>query len=378
MRIGGVVVLSVSIFSVGCAGSTKPAPAWFAEPPPNSGRDLFFVGDASSAPDEGMARDLAVQKALASLSQYCGAVVKSDFTSLERETNGKLEQMVALSVDIAGEELTLREVVVEETSIRKGTSGGFDGFALIRWPRAQYRQVLAMQRARGERALTMFRSAEDAFKASKVDETRTRLDEARQILGPARAQLPLSDPRIAHTGLLWDAVEALDRRVEAFEKARRRVVAVGVDCLAREARIACPKHRVGRVLAKVTDAGLEISDRALPAELTRQIASAAAPQIDAKVRDSGYVLAVTYDARLLGEEDGFTFARCGARGVVYDTDTGRIVGMTEVKGRKGGHIHFEGAAEKGCSQAEKELSGWLGQVVTEMQADSSGTRGTSQ
>ena len=66
------------------ARTALAAPAWF-HTPPKGARSLFFVGDANGASDEGTARELAVQKALAQLTVYCGASIKSDFTSLERE-----------------------------------------------------------------------------------------------------------------------------------------------------------------------------------------------------------------------------------------------------------------------------------------------------
>ena len=83
------------------------------------------------------------------------------------------------------------------------------------------------------------------------------------------------------------------------------------------------------------------------------------PDPTAELRTAGYVLAVRYDARLLAKEDGFVFARCGARGVVYDTDADRVVGTKEVQPSKAGHVHFEGAVEKSCRKAEQTLTAWL-------------------
>src|SRR5207244_3252945 len=67
------------------------APAWFTNPP-KSASSLFFVGDATGSADEGAARDAAKNKALAELTTFCGAQIKSEGQSIEREANGKYEQ----------------------------------------------------------------------------------------------------------------------------------------------------------------------------------------------------------------------------------------------------------------------------------------------
>lgn len=366
-----------AILPLACAGGTAgPPPPWFSTPPSPTPRALYFVGDATASFDEASARDLAVQKALASLSQYCGAVVKSDFTSVERETNGVMEQQVELRVDIAGEELTLREAVVQETVVRKGTDG-FDAFALVRWPKARYAEVLAMQKARARRALTLFEAAETAFAGHRVGETRDKLAETRRVLGPARGQVALNDARFAHTGLLWDAVETLGEKLVAFEAQRRRVVAVGMHCTRNSNPRPCPAPRVGEVRSAVTTKGLEVSATALAPDLARRIAEANSPAVDADLRTAGYVLAVTYDGRDLGNQDGFAFARCGARAVVYDTDGGRIVGTTEVPPQKGGHVHADGALAKGCGKAAEALGRWLSTTLNEMNASAAASEGAS-
>lgn len=346
-----------------CAGSPSPPPSWFTRPPAGNPELLYFVGEATQSPERGLARDLAVQKAIASLTQFCGATVKSDFSSVERETNGQLEQMVALTVDVAGEELTLREAVIEETLVRNGADGGFDAYALIRWPRARYAEVLGMQRARAKRALDVFLEAEIAFTERRVADTRQKLSETMRILGATRAQVALDHSRFAHTGLLFDAAVALGERLEAFERARRGVMAVGLDCRLDGATRPCLPQHVGKVRERVTKAGIEVSATGLPATLARAISDAGGPTVEADVRDSGFVLAVTYDARDLGAQDGFAFARCGARAVVFDTDGGRIVGMTEVKPKKGGHVHLDGAVEKACEPIARDVDAWLERVL---------------
>jgi hypothetical protein len=120
---------------------------------------------------------------------------------------------------------------------------------------------------------------------------------------------------------------------------------------------------VGRIKEEVAASGLEVSTTALEPQLARSIATSASPEVGPEVRGSGYVVAVTYDADMLGEEDGFTFARCGARGVLFDTEREKIVSVKEVPPKKGGHLHFEGAVEQGCQEAEADLVTWLGGAI---------------
>lgn len=351
-----------------CTTGSAPPPEWFSRPPASDARFLFFVGDATGAPDPALARETAISKALASLTQFCGAVVTSDFRSVEREQNGVLEQTVSLTVDVAGEELTLREAVVEETTTRPA-GRGHDGFARIRWPRAQYQRVLAMQQARGQRALAVFTEAEAAFASARVGPARTLLREARAILGPARAQTPLEDRRFSHTGLLFDAIGQLGERVEAFERDRRSRIAVGVDCQEGGKTASCPNQRVGRLQEQVSASGLLVASAELPPTLARQIASGAAPDVDGPARNAGFVLAATYDIKMLGEENGFVFAHCGARGVLFDTEQRTIVASREVSPKKGGHLDFPKAAEVGCLEAEQDLMRWIPAAIGQVRAE---------
>src|SRR5688572_23984649 len=159
-----------------CGGGTKAAkgpPEWFHNPPKGGGT-LYFVGDATGSPDEGTARELAIQKALSELTVYCGATIKSDFKSLEKEKNGEYEQEVSMTVDIAGEELTIREAVVKQTIVSE-TKSKFDAWALVEWPRAQYDEVLRAQKARAMRALALFIEAETATDERRIGDANTKL-----------------------------------------------------------------------------------------------------------------------------------------------------------------------------------------------------------
>ncbi len=347
--------------TAGC-GTTKTArtgpaaPKWFNSPP-KAARSLYFVGSASGAFDEQTARELAVQKALSDLTVFCGAQIKSDFQSEEVERNGKLTQSVSLTVDIAGDELTIREAEIKASETGPGSDGTWDAYALIQWPKAQYEAVLASQRQRAERALAVFLEADAAAKRLQLAQAQDKLKEAKMILGPMKAQVPLKHGTFTNSGLLWDAVQALKARLAELDKERRRVFHVAVLCAGQSTD--CPSHRTGAVTSKVATLGFKVSATGVPPEVAGEIVTSSNPKQDASMRSAGFVLAVRYDGKLTAREDGFVFTHCGARGVVYDTDANRIVAVHEVKPMKAGHVHVKGALEKSCAKAEKNVMGWL-------------------
>lgn len=350
---------SLGWLAAGCASQgPQPAPAWIQTPPPHTGRALVFVGQAQGR-DGATARELAVGRALTELSKYCGAEVSSNFELVDAEIDGRSVQRVKETVTVSGETLALEQVTVEETLIQPRPGGGYDGYARIRWPRSQYARLQAKRRAQAMSALEPFFAAEAALKARRPAEARRQLGEAAERLGDSKAEVPLEHERFAHSGMLHAAIAAAGRAVDELEAERARSLAVGVDCRRSAEPAPCPADRVGRVRERVTAVGLSVASRAVPSGLVRAIASAAAPTLGPEDRTTAFLLAVTYDTESLGEQDGFVFARCGARAVVFDTDAGRIVDMTEVQPKKGGHVHLEGAMARGCREAESELSRWL-------------------
>lgn len=346
----------------GGARTGPAAPKWFNSPPKGA-RSLYFVGSAAGSADEQTARDLAVQKALSELTVFCGANITSDFRSEEIEQNGQLTQSVSLTVDIAGDEMTIREAVVKKTVTGAASDGSWDAYALVQWPKAQYEAVLASQRQRAQRALALFLEAEQAAGAMQVAEAKAKLRETKQILGPMKAQVPLGHAKYTNSALLWDAVSALDKRMKDLEKERRKVLHVAVLCENNGGSANCPSHRTGAVKSSVSSGGFRVSASAVRANVVAEIVDSANPTGDASLRSAGFVLAVRYRGKLTAKEDGFVFAHCGARAVIYDTDSNRIVSVHEVKPMKGGHVNFEGALEKGCGKAEKDVIGWIGQTL---------------
>lgn len=347
------------LLGVGCAGSgPRPAPAWIQTPPPHSARALVFVGQAQG-PDETTARELAVGRALTELSKYCGAAVSSRFELVDAEIDGRSVQTVSETVTVAGETLALERVTVEATVVEPRPGGGFNGYARIEWPRAEYTELQRLRRDRAMSAIPPLLEAEAAIERRSPSRARTALAEAEERWGDSVAQIPLDHPRFPHTGALTAAIEAAGRALDTLESERARSLAVGVDCRP----VACPADRVGRVRARVTKAGLSVASRPVPPDLVRAIGRVPDLALRPPDRETAFLLAVTYDVEAMGEEDGFVFARCGARAVVFDTDRARIVEMTEVKPRKGGHLHIEGAAARACRDAEGELGPWLDGVL---------------
>lgn len=342
----------------GGGGSAKGPPEWFHKPPKGV-RSLFFVGDATGAPDEATARELAIQKALAELTVYCGATITSDFKSVEQEKNGQYEQMVSMTVDIAGDELTIREAAVKQSVVAKNRKT-YDAWALVEWPRSQYEAVLAGQKARAKRALALFLEAEASMNDQRVAEAQTKLKEAQNVLGPMKAQIPIDHAKYHNSSLLFDAMDALRGRLKAIAAERKKVMAVVVNCNLDGATVGCPREEyVGNVRQTVSGSGFKVSADDVSTKLAGAILTSASPQTDATVRSSGYVVAVGYEATSTAHEDGVHYVHCSARSVLFDTEANRILGVKEVGRKKGAHPKKQGAIHFGCRKAQEEVVRWL-------------------
>ncbi len=356
-------ILCLSLLLSACSGTKSVVrPGWFSTPP-KSMRNLYFVGDATGAIDVSNAKELAVAKAMSELTVYCGATVKAEFQSLEREVNGKYEQVVSQTVDVAGEELTIREAVVKEVVAGEASDGSFTGYALIEWPKARYQEVLRAQRARAQRALALHLEADAAFGQMQLSLAQSKLGEAKQIMGAYRTQIPLDHPKISNSFLLQNAMNALEARILSAVEQRSRLIAVEVGCQEKGVKVQCPSHRTGTIQQTLAQQGFKLSTDAMPSGLAQQILASSSPQVDAQMRNAKYILAVNYSARFTGEDSGFTFAHCGAKAALFDTEQKRMVSVKEVKPIKGGHISFAGAVKKGCGSAEKDLLSWLQQTL---------------
>src|SRR5262249_53924061 len=156
------------------------------------------------------------------------------------------------------------------------------------------------------------------------------------------------------TSLLWDAMKALSDKIEGLEKERKVVYAVAVECVREGKPTSCNPSRAGALRAALSKVGRKVSAEAVPASIAHNILSSENPNADKAVRSAGFVVAARYTADLQGVDGPFTFVRYGARVVVYDTSTNRIVSEQELSPDKEGHPKgFDSAMEKGFNNAEK-------------------------
>lgn len=349
---GLALLLAWAVAACGAGRAAAPPPKWFQNPPPSS-RALYFFGDATQAPEESMARDLAVQKALHELTVYVGASIKSDFKSEERERDGESEQTVSLTVDVSGEEMTIREARVKRIEVHPGDGATFDGYAMIEWPKSEYDAVKEAQAERAGRALASYRAARAALDDAKLPKAKSDLADAERFLGPSRAPIRLSDPEIKDTTVLRGAIEALAARVLALSSERNQVCAVGVVCAKNGASAPCTAARLGVLRAAVSKSGRRVATELPGTSLLEGILATGQVTPDPSLKTAGCIVAVQLTADLLEAGDPFTFVRYGARTVVFDTDSGRILHSEEIPPTKVGHTSFDAAMNKGFDQAEK-------------------------
>ena len=365
-RIGS---LALAAFLCACSGvrsstggSQSTAPAWFANAAKEDAQFLYFVGN-TSATTESEARDLAVQQALYELSVYCGATLNTKSVSVEREKNGVQTQDVSLSVSVAGEDISIQQARTDKWTVQRTDDGRFNAFVRVKWPKAQFANVRAQQQARAERALALLLDAEKAADDFRVSDAKRLLTETRALLAGAQAQLPLDHPKYKTSGLVQQGADALRARLDQMGDTRQRIISVAVVCDQDGKQKACESRWVGTVRSLVAKSGFEVAAQGVSESAARAILDSQSPAPDRAMRTAGFVVAVKYDARHAGDEDGFVFARCGARGVVFDTDRKEILDVQEVTPKKGGHINLEGAIQKGCERAEKAMSTWIGRSM---------------
>lgn len=345
------------------SSSALRAPAWFSTPRQNDTRYRYFVGSAYGQPDEGTARELAVQKALYELSVFCGATLNAESFTFEAERNGEQTQEVSVSVSVAGEEISIQEASTHRWKIGRNDDGRYDAYVEIKWPNAQYDKVRAAQRDRANRALALFLEAQQAADEYEVSKATRLLRECKPLLAGAQALIPVDHPKYRNSGLVYEAVEALSARVTKMRAERSGRMAVAVLCIENGRANDCESRWVGTVRSQVTQGAFEVAADPVPTGVAEAILDSRSPRADRALRASGYVLAVKYRVRESGREDGFVFARCGARGVIFDTDKKKNLHVREVKPKKGGHVNLPGAVNKACEKAEREMMAWIDRSI---------------
>lgn len=354
--------LWILLLAVGCAAAPRPppAPAWFHKVP-ESRESLYFAGSASAAPSPERARELAYQKAMSALVTFVGARVRSDFTSFEREKNGVHEQSVDLVVEVAGEALTLRGVRLKDSSTLE-SGAGWDGYALIEWPKKEREAVMAAAQARALRALELFRQAEQAERSGDLVQATAGLKNALDLLGASRAPLPLADPELSTTETLRAAAQSLLDRLEAERVARRGRCALGLRCLRDGAPSPCRTEHQAAFEGSITGAGVALVPGPVGAETLTAILEGGGQGLRPGL-PVGCVVAVELSSETLGKVGPFFYARGSGRLAILDVESGQIRRTAQAKPDKVGHISEDQAAEKGYQQAEKALAPELARAL---------------
>lgn len=380
MRWSPKLINAALVVAAACASSTPaqtertPPPRWFEHPP--EGIDvLYFVGDTTGASDEESARDLAIQKALHNLSVYVGATVTSNFGGTLREQDGKTEQVVELTVDVAGERFEIRQASLRQIKVAPSPDG-FDAYALVEWPKTQYEAVLETKRRRAQRALELYLEAEEHAQAYRDREATALLTQTETALGPAGTSVPIEHDRLTNTALLRDAVQALRRRLTDRHDAQKELCAVGVVCTRDGKTIPCDAGRAGAMTEAISQSGRSVADISIADDTVLTLTTSEQPsKLEGPARAFSCVVATSYDAKTLAVERGVLFIRYGGRAVIFDAIDGRIVDSKEVPSSKVGFPIFDGkkndaygrAEKKGFDAVEGDLAGWVKERLGGMQ-----------
>lgn len=349
---------------VACAAAPRPpppAPAWF-EKVPESRESLYFSGSSSAAPSPERARELAFQKAMSALVTFVGARVRSDFNSFEREQNGVHEQSVDLVVEVAGEEQTLRGVRLKDSATLE-SGGGWDGYALIEWPKKEREAVLAAAQARAQRALELYRQAEQARRSGDLSLALEGLKNTLDLLGASRAPLPLPDPELSTTETLRAAALSLRDRVEAERAAKKKRCALGLRCLRDGAASPCRAEHLAAFEGSITEAGLALAPGPIGAQSIAAILEGGGQSLEPGLESVGCVVAVELSSETLGKVGPFFYARGSGRLAIFDVESRQIRKTAQAKPDKVGHISEDQVAEKGYQQAEKALAPELARAL---------------
>lgn len=356
------------IFSValsGCATLNKlqgnKIPTWVEKPPSNRrGRLLSFVGSASGISTKAEARQQAIANAMNEAAVFCGATVKGEFHSEESEHNGKSSYSVSQAIDIGGDEVTLRDFTVKEVVIQERLGwSGFDAYALMQWPRREYRRVERLRTNQALRALKLFLRAEKAEKGRYVDEAETALSEARAILGPMRTTTRIAHRTYGDTKVLWEATEAMRGRLDKLKQDRLEVIAVGVLCEMDGRKVNCERRWSNAAREAAGKTGFELLSAPMANAITAAVLQGKTVKSNSALRRAGYLVAVGLDIHNAGKEEGFSFASCGASMGVFDIATERTVVAGKVNPARAGHVRFSAAAQRACADIQPEVLAWL-------------------
>ncbi|MFO0729176.1 MAG: hypothetical protein U1E65_35685 [Myxococcota bacterium] len=347
----------LGLLCFGCASApppAPPAPAWF-DHPPTAEDTYFFVGNVTAAESSEKARDLAVQKAMAELVAFVGAKVQSEERSIQREDNGVDQQHVSVSVEISGAPVSLRGVAVKSAEVLP-SGKGFDGYALLAWPKAEREALVKEAGLRGERALALYVAAVKAFGAVAFNQAAQGVDAALALLGAGGPVAPLEDPELKNTELLRAALESMKARIAAEQTTRRQVCALGLRCLKDGASVPCKSNHQSLFATQITEAGRTLAPEEVSGDHVAAILGGGEVAPEPGWARIGCVVAVELISENLGKTGPFYFGRGSGRAAIYDVTTRQIVSSARSKPDKVGHISSEEVVEKAFEHAEKELA----------------------
>lgn len=356
------------------AATRGVAPAWFQRPS-HEAHALAFVGDATDAPDESSARQRAVERALHELTLFAGAIVRTDSKSFVAEKNGQLDQSVELSVEVAGEPMTVREVTIQEVVVQPAPAG-FDAYARILWPKSQHAALLAARSAQAERAAALYEAGLTLRKDRLYADARAKLREAKRLVGPPEAAVPLAHPTLQNSRILGEAIDALGLEIDTEEKQNDDVCAVGVLCQEDGRETPCEAHRFGATQDSVKKAGRRLAPEPVPPELMRGILASESPDLSPSLRALGCLVLTELHLEALAEEQQVLYVRYRAKSLVYEPRSGRIVDVYELPpGKEGFPIldgqkkrAFDGAKKRSFDRAQDQVLRWLGGALAKVRS----------
>ncbi|HPB51872.1 MAG TPA: hypothetical protein PLZ31_11725 [Myxococcota bacterium] len=201
-----LLILVFSSLLGGCASAPVASrPGWVDTPPPHDGRYLYFVGGSGWRASESEAKSAARMSASGQVPQYVASQIQSVIGDVQINENGVDTNRVEISVTVVGTSLTMREVSALQYWCAHSSSG-YDCWALVGYPRAEYSRTLAevdrIERDLAAYALELFEKA-SAFQASNnYCEAASVLVDAASALKSLPTPRELTHPVYANTDVL--------------------------------------------------------------------------------------------------------------------------------------------------------------------------------
>ncbi len=108
--------------------SSKPAklPGWCSKKEEyfKKGDLFFFIGEASSAKNENMAKKISIASAFSRVSNYFGVKVDSSMVSEEREVDGVYTYDIGVRSKLTGSPVTVKDYTLKDVYTEKWSSAG--------------------------------------------------------------------------------------------------------------------------------------------------------------------------------------------------------------------------------------------------------------